>query len=570
VLVSGRVPAFLVASVGVGVLMAALASPHVAAQTVRGLPGMRATIDAESDEARARQGRQPKKAKTRDTAPIGRVPTFGTPAASGAGKTGFVSIVSPRRKSKGATQPPGGAGQAQGKPLVLSPAAMGTAPDEALARTGASSPAKKSPQPKVAPKATATKRVTAPKAPALSARQDSKDQLNTRPNTVVAVPRSVEVDPFAPLGIRAGTFLLRPAIETIGGYDSNPGRVKGGSGSAFGVIAPELLVRSDWERHAFTADMRGTYTAYAAMPELNRPTVDAKAVGRIDITERSRAELEGRYILSTDRPGSPDLQAGLANLPIFTDVGTTVGGTHRFNRLELTLKGSFDRYSWEDSKLTDGTTVSNADRNYNQYAGIFRAGYELSPGFKPFVEVGGDARVRDLPVDSSGVRRSSDSIYAKAGTSFEITRSLIGEVGLGYLTRTYEDPTLPKLQGVLVDASLLWAATGLTNVKLGIRTTTDESTLPGVAGVFRRYADLQVEHAFRRWLVGVFAFNYRLDDYDGSTREDNYFALNAGLIYKLSRTWQVRGDFRQEWLKSNQSGNDYTASIATLGLRWQP
>jgi hypothetical protein len=30
------------------------------------------------------------------------------------------------------------------------------------------------------------------------------------------------------------------------------------------------------------------------------------------------------------------------------------------------------------------------------------------------------------------------------------------------------------------------------------------------------------------------------------------------------------GELRQEWLKSNFPGNDYTASIATAGLRWQP
>jgi hypothetical protein len=243
---------------------------------------------------------------------------------------------------------------------------------------------------------------------------------------------------------------------------------------------------------------------------------------------------------------------------------------HRFNRLELTLKGSFDRYIYDDAKLTDGTTISQVDRNYDQYAGIFRAGYELTPGFKPFVEVGGDTRVHDLSIDRSGIRRDSDSVYVKAGTTFEIPGSLIGEVGIGYLTRTYEDPTLPQLDALLLDASLVWAVSGLTNVKLGIRTTTDESTQPGVAGVIRRYADLQVEHAFRRWLIGVASFNYRFEDYDGSGREDNSFALSAGLIYKLSRSWQVRGDFRQEWLKSNLPGNDYTASIATLGLRWQP
>jgi hypothetical protein len=44
---------------------------------------------------------------------------------------------------------------------------------------------------------------------------------------------------------------------------------------------------------------------------------------------------------------------------------------------------------------------------------------------------------------------------------------------------------------------------------------------------------------------------------------------SAGLVYKLSRTTQVKGEFRQEWLRSNAPGNDYTASIVLVGLRWQ-
>ena len=46
--------------------------------------------------------------------------------------------------------------------------------------------------------------------------------------------------------------------------------------------------------------------------------------------------------------------------------------------------------------------------------------------------------------------------------------------------------------------------------------------------------------------------------------------MSAGVIYKLTRSWQIKGELRQEWLKSNLPGNDYTASIAQVGLRWQP
>ena len=41
-------------------------------------------------------------------------------------------------------------------------------------------------------------------------------------------PRRSMQDPFAPLGVRSGSFLLFPAVELIGGYDSNPLRLRTG------------------------------------------------------------------------------------------------------------------------------------------------------------------------------------------------------------------------------------------------------------------------------------------------------------------------------------------------------
>ncbi len=40
---------------------------------------------------------------------------------------------------------------------------------------------------------------------------------------------------------------------------------------------------------------------------------------------QTQINLEGRFIVSTDNPGSPNLQAGLAKLPIDTTVGATLG-----------------------------------------------------------------------------------------------------------------------------------------------------------------------------------------------------------------------------------------------------
>jgi hypothetical protein len=71
---------------------------------------------------------------------------------------------------------------------------------------------------------------------------------------------------------------------------------------------------------------------------------------------------------------------------MYTTFGGGGGLTKAFNRLELTAKGDVERTVYQDSLLTDGTTASNDDRQYNQYSGGFRAAYETLPGVKPFVE----------------------------------------------------------------------------------------------------------------------------------------------------------------------------------------
>jgi hypothetical protein len=90
-----------------------------------------------------------------------------------------------------------------------------------------------------------------------------------------------------------------------------------------------------------------------------------------------------------------------------------------------------------------------------------------------------------------------------------------------------------------------------------------------VSGVFYRDIGLQIDHAFRLWLVGSLKFGFGVDDYIGLDRLDKRYAVAAGLTYKLDRSVQLKGEFRQNWLRSNVAGVDYAESIFMLGLRLQ-
>ena len=126
------------------------------------------------------------------------------------------------------------------------------------------------------------------------------------------------------------------------------------------------------------------------------------------------------------------------------------------------------------------------------------------------------------------------------------------------------------MQGFTVDGSLTYAMSALTNVKLTAATVAQETTVPGTAGVLTRNTSLEVDHAFRRWLVGAIKVSYGFDDYVGSDRKDDRYAVSAAITYKLNRDVQLKGEVREEWLRSSTPvGVDYNATVFLLGMRLQ-
>ncbi len=381
--------------------------------------------------------------------------------------------------------------------------------------------------------------------------------------------RKAEEDPYAPLGIVAGAFILKPAVEITTGRDSNPGRTHNGPSSPFVQVAPELQLKSDWLRHEVSTNLRGGYIWYSALPSFDKPNFDGKANARIDVTSDTRANVEGRYSYTVDSPGDPNLPASVSKPPVNVGFGGSAGLTQQFNALELTLKGNADRSEYGDATLNGGTLSSQKDRNFDQYSGQLRGGYEIYPGIKPFVEGMLDTRIHDLESDASGFQRDSDGRTIKVGSTFQLAKKLVGEVSVGYTTRSYKDARLPELRGMIADSSLVWYASPLTTATFIAKSSVDESTILGVSGILHRDVGFQIDHSFRRWLIGTVKLGYGLDSFQGDVRKDQRYAASAGLIYKINREVQLKGEFRQEWLRSNISGNDYTASVLLFGLRIQ-
>ena len=329
------------------------------------------------------------------------------PLPSGAGATGFDSTGATRKKK-----------MARRKSGAVRPAAPPPLPGPPLPAAGHAN------------------------APQIAARAPYAEAYRP-PDAPLRRPRVPIEDAYEPLGLQVGSFMLRPSFEIARGFDSNPARVTGGHGSYYTAVEPALQLRSQWARHAFGADLRGSLLNYDTLSSSNRPQAEARAFTRFDVTRDTRVDFEGRFALSTDNPGSPNLQPDIAKLPIYYSYGSTAGLTQRFNRFEFSVKGNIDRTQYRTPGWSTARPRAITIAISINTAAQVRASYELTPGIKPFVELGADTRQHDLEFDRNGFQRDSSGLTPKAGTTFELTRKLTGEVSVGYLTRRYQDQRCP-------------------------------------------------------------------------------------------------------------------------------
>ena len=387
-------------------------------------------------------------------------------------------------------------------------------------------------------------------------------------------PALAETDAFAPTGVRVGDLRLLPFVEGSTGFQSNPNQVTTGvrSSAEFRIDAG-TAIDSDFSNHSLTGNVRAGYSLFPSNSNANRPDVAAVLDGRIDVTRDTKINTEARLVVVTQTPGSPLLAVPnsvfITGRPLITSEGATLGASHQFGRVNLDLRGTFDRTQYGDATQSDGSIFRYSQDNYNDYGVVARASYELTPGIIPFVETAFDARVRDSDVDLSGYRRDSRGILGRVGSSFEFFGHFTGTFSAGYADRHYDDPRLPNLNGPTVDGALIYAFSPLTTVTLRASTTLSETTLAGASGAVSRLVSLEVAHVFFRHFTISGIATYQPNEYQGVPVQEAYTQFTLKGAYSFNREVQLIASASQQNLQSSLLGNGFKDSIFLVGVRLQ-
>ncbi|MEO1066660.1 MAG: outer membrane beta-barrel protein, partial [Pseudomonadota bacterium] len=331
--------------------------------------------------------------------------------------------------------------------------------------------------------------------------------------------------PFAPLGVRTGKFILRPAIETVTGFSSNSTNDVSGSGSFFVSVDPELSVESDFARHALSLQVTGGLDRFASGDDALDKELIATGSATFDIDADSALTASAQYQLQED-----DL-TGVADDPIETTVTAGLTLDHQVRQIDVSANLSIARNINDSFVDESGVTQDQDDLNSTALTGSLRTTLGRNASLEPFAEVEVEREIFDEATDDFGNGRNVTGVRALAGVEIDRGDKLNGEVAFGFGQQLVDGSGIDNFGGFIADFNLNWSPRRLTTVTLNGQTRFDNFPSVATPGDITYDFDVDVRRNVRENLdVSAGAgLNFQVDG--GSEDVDTTIDARFGLDY---------------------------------------
>jgi len=390
-----------------------------------------------------------------------------------------------------------------------------------------------------------------------------------RAQAIEGLNRPVDDNPYAPLGIRWGSFILKPSIESGITATSNADSSAEGSEAVLSETTLRLNGVSEWATNSATIDAFGTFRKTLSGQEVEDLEGGVDAELDIDLADDYRAKGTFTYSLAPESASSPVVVPDTVDEPYTQTVGGSLGFEKDLGKARFGITGSITNDSYGDADLIGGGTLSQKDRNATLYAVALRGGYEISPALTPFIETEIGRNLYEQEVDSAGYQRSSDQYAVRGGLELDMGEKLSGELSAGWITEDFDDPRLASLSTPTVEADLKWSPQRGTDVTLSGSTALEGTTTPGESGSVLYSADLGIERQIRSNLTGNALLGAAYRNYAESDGYEVILNAEASLTWWLNRYAGVVTRVEHQTVTGNVDETDVKTNSIFLGLKLQ-
>ena len=395
------------------------------------------------------------------------------------------------------------------------------------------------------------------------------DPRAERVEAIEGLDRPEEENPYAPLGLRVGTFNLYSTLEQGLNWTSNANYSENARSALRSETSLRFRAESDWARHSARMEAFGTLRETIDGAQVDDNDAGFNGELRLDITDELRATGTLNYAIRPEDASSPVVIEDAVSRPIRQTLEGTAGLEKDLGKLRFGITGGLISDTYGDADLANGDVLSQKERDSLLATVKLRTGYEISPALTPFAELEVGRREYDVTTDSAGFRRSSDRLALRAGVELDMGEKLRGEIAAGWLRERPDDDRLSDISSPTLDANLRWSPERGTDVTLFGSTTVETTDTPDQSGSLLYTGRLSVDRQIRANFTGNASLGAAWRDYVGSDGHDLTLSAEVGVTWWLNRYLGITGRARHEQLESNLEGRDVKTDTVFLGVRLQ-
>jgi hypothetical protein len=407
------------------------------------------------------------------------------------------------------------------------------------------------------------------------ARADGGEAPQRGPGQEIAEPdepvfvRQRRREELEPVGLRAGSFLIFPEIETSVQVTDNVFAVGTGDKKSDVVYLarPRVRAQSDWGRHELAFAYEGEYGVYDTFSSEDPEATRAGISGRIDVTQSTRLSAEAGY--AQDQEGRGDIDASdAASEPTVRRGYTLRGGVeHQVSRVTASLRGGIEVADFENGIELSGAIIDNSDRDRTETPIGGRLAYELSETTTIYGD--GEYRWRDYEraPDDDGFTRDAERVTVTAGAILSPRAPLRAEISVGLVHEDPADPRLAELDEVAFDTVLAWAVTPITTLNAAFQTRLDATTVAGASSSVARTVSAGIDHELRRNLVVSSNVSHEWTDYPGAPLQEETTTVSIAGEWWVTRVAALVAGYEHERQTTNDGSGTISENIVSLGMK---
>lgn len=220
-----------------------------------------------------------------------------------------------------------------------------------------------------------------------------------------------------------------------------------------------------------------------------------------------------------------------------------------------------------DGERYDFLTEPDDDRDRFETRLVARYRQALASGLSGFVQAEYIDIAYNDPLDDAGADRDTRRYGGRAGFAYRAGDVFYIELGLGARQNTFDDPAFGDFTALVAAGEITWKPAESTSLKLELSRDEVVTTITGASSRTRSELELRLDHEIVPRLIGFAGLIYRLDDFEGTAREDDIYLATLGAEWFVADELSLFADYRASERRSDAAGEDFTRNAFRVGAR---